>query len=201
MTPAGTSIVENEIALSDRNLIIAAQRGDRTAFGTLVTRNWVGVVNVVYRMCGELHIAEEAAQEAFLRVWQHLQGYDPHYSFRAWIYRIAINAALDALRREKPVVDIDSIAEDSFARGGEERGPEDALEWQEKTAQVRGAIMALPAPSRSVLVLREYGDLSYAEIASSLGIPLGTVMSRLNAARKQLRQSLEAQMVTGLVEV
>ncbi len=199
MTIPGTMLLDQETAPSDYELVAAAQRGDQMAFGVLVTRHWGGVVNVVYRMCGEAQLAEEAAQEAFLRAWQHLPGYDPRYSFRAWVYRIAINAALDALRREKQVVDIDSIAEGNILMGGD--GPGAALENRERAGQVRRAILALPAPSRSVLVLREYGSLSYAEIASALNIPLGTVMSRLNSARGQLRLALAGQLRAGLLEV
>ncbi len=201
MTISGTVLLDQVTAPSDYDLISAAQRGDQTAFGVLVTRHWSGVVSVVYRMCGEAQLAEEAAQEAFLRAWQHLPGYDARYSFRAWVYRIAINAALDALRREKQVVDIDSIAEETLATGEGVDGPEDCLDNREQAGQVRRAILGLPAPSRSVLVLREYGGLTYAEIASTLNIPLGTVMSRLNSARGQLRQVLAGQLQAGLLEV
>jgi RNA polymerase sigma-70 factor, ECF subfamily len=201
MITASPMLFEEETVLSDSDLIAAAQHGDKTAFSLVVTRHWQGVVNVVYRMCGEPQLAEEAAQEAFLRAWQHLPGYDPRYSFRAWVYRIAINAALDVLRREKPAVDIDSIAEEDIPSAGMRNGPESAMEQRDQATRVREAIKALPAPSRSVLVLREYGGLSYAEIANSLGIPLGTVMSRLNSARGQLRQALADQVRAGLLEV
>jgi RNA polymerase sigma-70 factor (ECF subfamily) len=190
MTTAGTTLLEREAAISDCQLISAAQQGDKAAFGALVTRCRAEVVNVVYRMCGDAQLAEEASQEAFLRAWQHLSGYNPRYSFRAWVYRIAINAALDALRREKPVLDIDTVAEDDFVPAGLKDSLETTLESREQAGRVRRAVLALPAPSRSILVLREYGGLSYTEIASALGIPLGTVMSRLNSARGQLRQML-----------
>lgn len=204
MTAAGTTILAHETALderalNDRDLITAAQHSDTGAFGALVNRYRDGVVGVVYRMCGDPWLAEEAAQEAFLRAWLHLAGYDPRYSFRSWVYRIAINAALDVLRREKPAVDIDEIGDiagnnDALAAGNGD--PETTLVKKERASRVRRALLALPAPGRAVLVLREYGGLSYAEIAGALNIPLGTVMSRLNSARGQLRQSL-----AGLLEV
>jgi RNA polymerase sigma-70 factor, ECF subfamily len=202
MISAETTYVIDEVLANDLNLITAAQQGDTRAFGGLVSRYQAKVVSVVYRMCGDPHLAEEAAQEAFLRAWQHLPGYDPRYSFRAWVYRIAINAALDSLRREKPTLDIDGMEDDAgLTQGGgmEDRGPEDpetALVRKERAQRVRQAVLGLPAPSRSVLVLREYAGLSYAEIADTLRIPLGTVMSRLNSARGQLRQAL-----TGMLEV
>lgn len=196
MTAAGTTLLAPDTSRNDRDLITAAQQGDTGAFSALVSRYRDGVVGVVYRMCGDPWLAEEAAQEAFLRAWRHLLEYDPRYSFRSWVYRIAINAALDALRREKPAADIDNVADGELVSDRVSTDPEVALVRKERAERVRRALLALPAAGRSVLVLREYGGLSYAEIASALGIPLGTVMSRLNSARGQLRQSL-----VGLLEV
>ena len=82
--------------------IARAQRGDGQAFGELVEQHRQGVLNVVYRMCGDPQLAEEAAQEAFLRAWQNLGRYNPRFAFRSWVYRIALNAAVDVLRRERP---------------------------------------------------------------------------------------------------
>ena len=185
--------------VSDLDLITAAQSGDRHAYGDLVGRHRAGVVNVVFRMCGNMDLAEEAAQEAFLRAWQHLTGYQPRHSFRSWVYRIAINAALDALRqpasrREQPFIDFEDPVEDDLGIVGTlpapDEGPEAAIETRQRIERVRRTVLGLPAPSRAVLVLREYGGLSYNEIATSLGIPIGTVMSRLSSARSQMRQAL-----------
>lgn len=198
MTAAETTLIAHETALSDIDLITAAQKSDSAAFGALVNRYREGVVAVVYRMCGDPWLSEEAAQEAFLRAWLHLSSYDPRYSFRSWVYRIAINAALDTLRREKPTADIDEIGDIvvETPSSTQNDNPEAALERKERANRVRRALLSLPSPSRAVLVLREYGGLSYAEISNALGIPLGTVMSRLNSARGQLRLSL-----VGLLEV
>jgi len=165
--------------------IAGAQQGDRQAFGELVRRHRAGVVNVVYRMCGDAALAEEAAQEAFLRAWQHLGRYNPRYAFRSWVYRIAVNAAVDTLRRERPTTDLEA---EPLADRGE--GPEAWVERQQQAEQVRRAVLDLPPASRAVLVLREYEGLSYREIADALDIPVGTVMSRLNYARGQLRRAL-----------
>ncbi len=181
---------------SDLDLIAAAQQGNRSAYGELVCRYRDSVVGVVYRMCGSLPTAEEAAQDAFVRAWQHLHNYQPGHPFRAWVFRIAINAALDALRREKPALDLDDGEEAGWLPADGAPGPEAALESKQRAELVRKAVLRLPAPYRAPLVLREFGGLSYAEIAAALGIPLGTVMSRLNTARSQLNRSLE-----GLLEV
>lgn len=184
-TVGGVSSRSAQSAETELELITQAQRGDRRAFGELVRRHREGVVNVVYRMCGETNLAEDAAQEAFIRAWQHLPGYQPQSPFRNWVYRIATNVALDALRRERETVDIDTL---SLAASDE--GPETTLEGKERGERVRQAVLALPPASRAVLVLREYEGLSYREIADTLGIPIGTVMSRLNYARNRLRESL-----------
>jgi RNA polymerase sigma-70 factor (ECF subfamily) len=136
-------------------------------------------------MCGDVNLAEDAAQEAFIRAWQHLPNYRPRAPFRSWLYRIATNAALDALRRERETVDVDGLSLVS-----PDEGPEAVVEEEERGEEVRRAVLALPPSSRAVLVLREYERLSYREIAETLGIPMGTVMSRLNYARKRLRESL-----------
>lgn len=144
---------------------------------------------MVYRMCGDANVAEDAAQEAFVRAWTHLPGYRPRSPFRNWVYRIATNAALDILRRERETVDVDLLPLPSA-----DRGPEAVVEGEERGARVRAAVLALPPASRAVLVLREYEGLSYQEIADTLDIPIGTVMSRLNYARKKMQEVLRDYM-------
>ena len=166
--------------------ITSAQQGDRQAFGEVVRLHRPGVVNVVYRMCGDVALAEDAAQEAFLRAWQNLGRYNPRFAFRSWVYRIALNVAVDALRRERPTTPL--VAAEPLASSAE--SPEAWLERKQQAEQVRQAVVDLPPASRAVLVLREYEALSYHEIAEALDIPVGTVMSRLNYARGRLRQAL-----------
>ena len=170
---------------AELELITQAQQGDRRAFGELIRLNRERVINVVYRMCGDANLAEDAAQEAFIRAWQHLPNYRPRSPFRNWVYRIATNVALDFLRREKDTMDVDALP-----LAASDRGPEATVEGKERDERVRQAVLALPPASRTVLVLREYEGLSYREIADALGIPIGTVMSRLNYARTRLRQTL-----------
>src|SRR5215208_740391 len=88
----------------ETELIKQAQHGDRNAFGELVRIHAQGVTNVIYRMCGNVHVAEDAAQEAFIQAWLHLSSYRPQTSLRNWLYRIAFNAATDILRREKRIL-------------------------------------------------------------------------------------------------
>ena len=170
-------------------LVAQAQHGNRAAFSELVRYHREGVINVVYRMCGDVHLAEDAAQEAFIRAWQHLPGYQPRSPFRNWLYRIATNLALDMLRRERDMLDVDEVQLRTHTKG-----PEDSMDQSERAEMVRAAVLALPSASRTVLVLREYEGLSYKEIADTLGIPIGTVMSRLNYARGCLAKSLASLM-------
>ena len=174
---------------TELELIKQAQQGDRRAFGQLVRLHREGAVNVVYRMCGDADLAEEAAQEAFIRAWTNLPRYKPRSPFRNWLYRIATNVAVDALRSQKETVDVESVDVPDT-----ESGPEVLTEVRERGERVRQAVLDLPPASRAVVVLREYEDLSYKEIAETLGIPIGTVMSRLNYARTLLRQTLTPYM-------
>jgi len=177
--------VSGQPAETELELIAKAQQGDRQAFGELVRRHREKAINVVYRMCGDANLAEDAAQEAFIRAWQHLPNYRPRSPFRNWVYRIATNVATDLIRRERETVDVDTLSLVSS-----DEGPEAAVERGERGERVRQAVLALPPASRAVLVLREYEGLSYREIADTLGVPIGTVMSRLNYARNRLRESL-----------
>ena len=176
---------------NEKELVTRAQGGDRNAFSELVRMHSQGVVNVIYRMCGNMQIAEDAAQETFIQAWLRLPSYRPQASLRNWLYRIAVNAAIDMLRKEKHT--LPGAVEDMNLRDSEP-GPEALVTSFQQTETVQAAVLALPDASRAVLVLREFEGLSYQEIAESLEIPVGTVMSRLNYARKLLREKLEMQL-------
>ena len=163
--------------------------GPSAAFGTLVLRYRKLVIAVAYRICGDAALAEDIAQDTFVRVWDRLADYKPSGNFRAWLARIATNLTIDAMRKRKPVVDIEDLPLVS-----PEPGPEAAVVSSERAAAVRAALMRLPVQSRTVLVLREYQALSYQEIADALDVPLGTVKSRLNDARRRLKAELAGYM-------
>jgi len=177
---------------SESNLVSRAQQDDRSAYGELVRRHYPGVVNVVYRMCGDSHLAEDAAQDAFIQAWLHLPSYRPQTQLRGWLYRIAINAALDFLRREAATTpqNIENLA---LVSPGQD--PEGITIDGERADQVRRAVMSLAPASRAVLILREYKGFSYQQTAEALDIPVGTVMSRLNYARQCLRKLLDPQLL------
>jgi RNA polymerase sigma-70 factor (ECF subfamily) len=142
-------------------------------------------------MCGDMQVAEDSAQETFVQAWLRLQSYRPQASFRNWLYRIAVNTAIDMLRKEKRILpgEIENLNLTDASPS-----PETLVANSERTEMVQDAVLALPDASRAVLVLREFEGFSYQEIADSLDIPVGTVMSRLNYARKLLREKLEVQL-------
>ncbi|CAG0967218.1 RNA polymerase sigma-H factor [Anaerolineales bacterium] len=177
--------------VSETELILKARDGDRNAFNELVRIHAQGVMNVIYRMCGDAQVAEDAAQETFIRAWSHLGSFRVDSSLRNWLYRIALNTATDMLRKEKRILPGDV---EDFQLVDPQLGPEGIYLQEERTALVQAAIQSLPDASRAVLVLKEYEGLSYREIADALDIPIGTVMSRLNYARKTLKEKLERHM-------
>ena len=193
MHPTATAIS----TIDEEELVFQSQHGDRSAYSELMRLHANGVLNVVYRMCGDAQLAEDAAQETFLQAWLNLNSYRPQSSLRNWLYRIAVNAATDMLRKEKRLAP--DVMED-LQLADTHPGPELIFARQERVALVRKAIMSLPEACRSVLVLREYEGLSYQEISTTLDIPVGTVMSRLNYARGLLKERLKVQMVTAEVE-
>lgn len=178
-------------AVSEMELVVSAQNGDRNAFSELVRVHAQGVLNVVYRMCGDAQLAEDAAQETFIRAWQNLPSHRPGTSLRNWLYRIAVNAGTDLLRKEKRILP-DSINDLHLTDG--DPSLETLISQKERARLVQSAVLSLPEGSRAVLVLREYEGLSYQEISSILDIPLGTVMSRLSYARNTLKAKLQQQL-------
>jgi RNA polymerase sigma-70 factor (ECF subfamily) len=184
-------VAQPQITEEESALIEQAQHGDRNAFGDLVCRYYPGVVRVVYRLCGDSGLAEDMTQEAFLRGWINLPSFHPQSSLRNWLYRIAVNATLDVLRRKSEET-LETEAAQMIPDQAD--GPEMTLIEKERVALLQQAMHSLPEAARSVLVLREYGGLSYQEIASVLDVPVGTVMSRLNYARNRLRELLKSQL-------
>jgi RNA polymerase sigma-70 factor (ECF subfamily) len=182
---------ERSTEFSETELITRAQRGERSAFSELVCLHADGVRNVIYRMCSDAQVAEDAAQETFIQAWTHLRSYRPGTSLRNWLYRIAVNTATDLLRKEKRIL---PNALEDLQLQDPQLGPEALFFEEERSALIQKAILSLPEASRAVLVLREYEGMSYHEIADALDIPIGTVMSRLNYARKTLKEKLERSL-------
>lgn len=176
---------------NESDLVSRAQNGDRNAFSELVRIHSQGVLHLIYRMCGDMRVAEDATQETFIRAWVRLRTYRTGTSLRNWLYRIGVNTATDMLRKEKRIL---PGAVEDLNLADPRPGPESQAAIAEQAEWVQESVLALPQASRAVLVLREYEEMSYQEIAETLDIPVGTVMSRLNYARKLLRERLEASL-------
>lgn len=181
--------------VTDEELVRAARGGDSDAFEEIVSRYKDRIYNLAYRMFGSREEAEDIAQETFLHTFRALESFRVEERFSPWIYRIATNLCLDRLRKMKhtvasldapvgPESDIpQQVADWSHA-------PEKLYELSEMRADTQEAIDGLPPKYKVVVVLRHLQDLSYDEIARVLGIPQGTVKTRLFRAREILRRKL-----------
>ena len=169
---------------SDLDCVALSQQGDRKAFSTLVHRYQDRVYRFILRMVGSRDEALELAQEAFIKAWQALPGWEPEAQFRTWLFRIASNAATDSLRRRK-VVEFVPLEEDYDAPGGGV-DPEAHLQAKQRLLVLEAALNRLPHEQRQIVLLREVENMSYGEIGAALGITEGTVKSRLARARAAL---------------
>ena len=180
--------------VQEQQWIDAAKQGDMAAFEELVKLYEKRVYALTLRMCKNPEDAAEAAQEAFLSAWQGLPFFRGDASFSIWLYRLASNACVDLLRRESrhrnaagPSLDDEEAAVDA---ADDAPLPQEALERKELKEQIEEGLRSLTPDHRQVLILREMHQLSYDEIAGVLELDVGTVKSRINRARKQLRTFL-----------
>lgn len=170
-----------------------AQAGDDAAYGRLVQAFEGPVYNLCYRMLGDGQEAEDAAQETFLRAYRHLDGYDLNRKFINWLLSIASNHCVDRLRKRRlTLVPLDSLKLWDPPRS-EEEAPETSMDRQEMEADVRDLLEELGGKDRAAIVLRYWHDLSYREIAQSLGLTESAVKSRLHRARQQLAEAWQAE--------
>jgi len=183
-TPSG---FEKERLAEERRLIDRSAGGDQDAFRQLVQQHHRLVINVAFRALGDMSLAEDVAQEVFLKVYKHLPTYRHEKPFIHWLHRVAGNAVTDALRRSRSILSLDALEQATPAGGGD---PQDVAAQRDIRRTVRNAIANLPPHYRDTLALQVFHELSYEEIARTLDIPLGTVMSRLNAAKRLLRDRL-----------
>lgn len=170
------------------NIIARARRGDAGAFEQLVETYREQVYRIALRMCGNAADADEAAQEAFLAAWKGLPNFRGDSQFSTWLYQLTTHAAIDLMRREKRQIATEDITEVSAPDPAP--GPQQQAERRETQEAVRDAILQLTPEYRQIVVLRFLEDLSYEEIGAALKLPSGTVKSRLNRAKAQLKDIL-----------
>ncbi len=165
-------------------LVDACLRGDRSAFDELVDRYQGALFHATYSITGSTDDAMDVTQSAFLNAFEKLRTFDPTGKFFSWLYRIAVNQALNLVRRRRPVVDLD---EDLPARGLD---PERAADGAETNRHLHRALMALDPEPRTLVILKHVEGFSYREIGELLTTPEKTVKSRLFTARRRLRELL-----------
>jgi RNA polymerase sigma-70 factor (ECF subfamily) len=166
----------------DAVTVARARRGDEAAFAALVRHYDAGLRALAFRLLGDRTRMDDALQEAYVGAYRALPGFRGDASLGTWLYRIAYNACLDELRRTRDVVPLDGIRD----RASVGRDPLDAL-------ALRDALAELPVDDRAAVLLVDAQGFDYRSAAEVLGIPAGTVASRLNRARAALRRALREQ--------
>ena len=192
LAPPGTLRVSTP-DVPDRVLVLRAQEGEQSAFGELIGRYMQRAYYAALGLVGSHDDALDLSQEAFARAFKARATIDPERPFFPWLYqiirRLCFNHTRDTSSRRKKLERVGSwLSDTTMGRGPD--GPDRALDRTELREQVARAIDGLQPREREVLVLREFEGLRYREIAETVGIPIGTVMSRLYAARRSLAREL-----------
>lgn len=173
--------------MDERSWVQRLQSGDRSALGPLYTAYASRAIRTAFLITRNRAAAEDAVQEAFVQVLRTIGSLRDLGAFRPWFYRILVNAAKRSTRRAWRILPLAQPQEERTDLGP---SPDEVAIGLEESAQVRAALASLPESQREILVLRYYTDLSEAEIAEALGVPAGTVKSRLHRAREALAARL-----------
>lgn len=192
------------MATDDQALVERCRSGDLAAFEPLVEKYRERVWRLAYHYLRDREEAWDVAQEAFIRAWQALPTFRGQSAFYTWLFRIVVNIATDRARQRSArgrAFGTEPVPEEDWERVliDSARGPEEAAARTEERERIRRALDALPEHHRAIIMLSDLEGLSYREIADVLGIPMGTVMSRLHNARKRLRRVLGTLLVLLLV--
>lgn len=182
------SVSTSRMSIEDeRRLVAACRNGDQQAFAALVGSSRHVLWSVCREITGHAQDAEDAMQDALTAAWQNMDKFHGNSRFSTWLYRIATNAALAVRRRRRDepteLEELETLTSSDYYRGPDERTV--------TIDAVRRAIADLPDDFQVAIVLREFADLTYADIAEHQGIPVQTVKSRINRARKRLTELLE----------
>ena len=174
------------------SLIEQCLAGDQVAWEQIVRQNWRKVFNVAYKFVGRHDEAEDLTQDIFLKIFKALKTFDRRANFQTWIISISRNLCIDhyrSVRKERQTIarDVDS---NDLQPATTDRGPYAQAEHQDLRVQLREALETLPITLRTAVVLRDLQELSYQEIADRLGLPEGTVKSRINRGRIELAHQL-----------
>jgi RNA polymerase sigma-70 factor (ECF subfamily) len=178
---------------TDMDLLIErCLQGDQVAWDQIVRQHWRKVFNLAYKFVGRHDEAEDLTQDIFLKIFRALHTFDRRANFQTWLISISRNLCIDhyrSVRKERETMARDVDASD-LSPVSRERGPHSQLEQVKLKQQIQAALAELPAALRQAVVLRDLRELSYQEIADQLGLPEGTVKSRINRGRLELARQL-----------
>lgn len=182
--------------MSDEEIVGQVLAGERDLFEELVLRHQRRIMHYLTRMVKDADLAEDLSQVAFVKAYTALASFDPQYRFTTWLYRIASNAAIDHIRRnrqrllslDQPLETEDGTLEHQVPSPGP--GPDELAGRGEVRVMLRQAVDRLPSEYRQLVALRHGSDCSYEEIAEITGLPMGTVKNRLFRARNLLKEML-----------
>jgi RNA polymerase sigma-70 factor, ECF subfamily len=185
---------------SDQDIVALARAGEEAAYRELIRRYERPLFSLLYRMVRDRELAEDLAQETFVKALNAIESYRPEYKFSSWIFKIANNAAIDHLRRREldtlslegsPHAETPEAVEATALQiGDRQESPLDEVEARELGGQIEQAIARLRPEYRSCILLRHVEGRAYEEIADILNLPLGTVKTYIHRARNELRQAL-----------
>jgi RNA polymerase sigma-70 factor (ECF subfamily) len=175
----------------DRTAVQRCLEGDTEAFGWLIDRYERPVYNTVLHIVGNVDDAREICQEAFMKAFQHLASYDPSRKFFSWIYRVAVNEAINHVKSRKPTEALTDTLETPDAN------PAVHFEELEQWSELHRQIMNLEPNYRAVIILRHFLHMSYVEVSEILNLAEKTVKSRLFTARQLLRDAMQAKGYAG----
>jgi RNA polymerase sigma-70 factor (ECF subfamily) len=181
------------VSAEERQLIAECLQGRTEAFGDLVRMYQDRLYNAVFRYLDNAEDARDVVQEAFLSAYQALQNFKGDSRFFTWLYRIAMNHAIDLKRKHKVVLRLE-VGQDEESQPhdkSELSRPEEIAERSEDVARLQQALTLVSGEHRNVLVLKDIEGMKYEEMAEALGVPIGTIRSRLHRARLELRDVLE----------
>ena len=176
---------ESYISLDDARLMRRVAEGDRSALASLVRRHQRRVLELAYRTTGDRTLAEDVAQDAFLRIWRSADRYQPTAQFTTWLHRIVVNLCLDAFKKRKPITGDPPDAVDLRSDD-----PAAVLERDDRAMAVRRAVVSLPERQRVAVVLHRFSGLPIRSVAETTGWSESAVESLLVRAYAALRKSL-----------
>jgi RNA polymerase sigma-70 factor (ECF subfamily) len=187
-------------ALSDQEVVLRARAGSERAYRELVRRYERPIFSLIYRMVRDRELAEDLAQETFVKALNALDSYRPEYKFSSWIFKISNNAAIDHLRRREldtlsldgspHATTPDAVEATALQIGDRGETPLDVVEARELGGEIEQAIARLRPEYRQCILLRHVEGRAYEEIAEILDLPLGTVKTYIHRARNELRTYL-----------